>query len=169
METLLRLDRKITVRECSLSKEINQNQSIGYKSSIFQLQISSNLYVSPMRYVGNITNPVISDTYSIAFLLIQKCFWPCPLAYWYHAPLKFSNSLSFSHWIELKHLVTPLRETWSFPFLIIFMFLFMWLLHHATEASLSLPIFPQPSLSSSVLSFIHRSPFLNEVRRLFTF
>lgn len=74
METLLRLDRKITVRECSLSKEINQNQSIGYKSSIFQLQISSNLYVSPMRYVGNITNPVISDTYSIAFLLIQKCF-----------------------------------------------------------------------------------------------
>lgn len=79
VETLLRLDRKITVRECSLSKEINQNQSIGYKSSIFQLQISSNLYVSPMRYVGNITNPVVSDTYSIAFLLIQKSFWPCPL------------------------------------------------------------------------------------------
>lgn len=64
-----------------------------------------------MRYVGKITNPVISDTYSIAVPLFIKSFWRCPLSYKFFvlivscAPLNFANSISFSHWIELKHLV----------------------------------------------------------------
>lgn len=48
------------------------NKNIRCKSHIFQLQIPENLCVSLVRYVDNITNPVIQTHSLFCFPLIMK-------------------------------------------------------------------------------------------------
>lgn len=151
-------------------REMNQNKNIWYKSSIVQLQISSNLFVSPMRYVGKITNPVISDTCSIAVQVFIKSFWPCPLPYKFFvlivscAPLNFSNSISFSHWIELKHLVHTFERD-----MVLSLPNYRRVLDHVASCLHHGPDSPSPPPSIFIRTvLIHRAPLLNGVWRRYS-
>lgn len=142
-------------------KEINQNKNARYKSHVFQLQIPGDLYVSLVRYVDNVTNPVI-QTQSVPFAHIFKMAYQC------HIPLN-SNSLSFSWWIELK---LPVHTFEKYMVLSLHNYILASL--HVASVSFTVPLRPASAcpFSRSHLCLHQCHPLLtssplNEVWRLF--